>query len=139
MTDGGLPDFWYWLNSNILMSSEDFTETKKSLFLHAFYEIQVCFFCFLYKDNANNKNHQHGLTLFLLIMQINFMLQCHPSPFGTIKTIIRFHDFSCGLKCGHDILSFSLSLYIAINYLLLWVSCSRNHQLNNFSYVMVLQ
>ena len=34
--DGALLDFWYWLNSNILVSSEGITMLQKSLFSHTF-------------------------------------------------------------------------------------------------------
>ena len=34
--NGGLSDFWYWLNSNILVPSGGIIVLQKSLFSHAF-------------------------------------------------------------------------------------------------------
>ena len=65
--NGPLSDFWYWLNSNILVSSEGI-KCYKNLYFHIlFYEILICFL--LQKNDGNwDKKHHHGV---LGIMALN--------------------------------------------------------------------
>ena len=65
---GILSDFWFLLNSNILLSSEDITLPQKSFFLHTFYRIHVCYLFKASEHDSGHKNHHHVLTLFLLIL-----------------------------------------------------------------------
>ena len=57
------------------MSSENITTIQKSLLLHTFYEIPICFLLQKNEDKSDRKNHRDFLALFLLIMQIVFLLQ----------------------------------------------------------------
>ena len=70
--DGVLSNFWYWLNSNVWVSSEGIPTPQKSLFS------DIALWNFLFRkneDNSNDKNHYHILKLFLLIMKIILLLQ----------------------------------------------------------------
>ena len=57
------------------VSEKYYNTTRIFIFADFFYETQVCFLFYMNEDNSNNKNHQHVLTLFHLIMQIIFLLQ----------------------------------------------------------------
>ena len=56
--NGVFPDFGYWLNSNILVSSEG-TKMQKNLYFYilCFYAVQVCFLLRKNESNPDNKNH----------------------------------------------------------------------------------
>ena len=73
--NSALSDFWYWLNYNILVSSESIKIINKKLFLHTFLCIQVCFLLQKKESNLNNKNRHDVYKLFLLIMLRDFLLQ----------------------------------------------------------------
>ena len=49
--NGALADFWHWLNSNILVSSEGVIMLQKSSFPRISYKIHVCFL--LQKNEGN--------------------------------------------------------------------------------------
>ena len=72
--NSALSDFWYWLNYNILVSSESIKIIKRK-FLHTFLCIQVCFLLQKKESNSNNKNRHDVYKLFLLIMLRDFLLQ----------------------------------------------------------------
>ena len=75
IVNGALSHVYYWLNSNILVSSKGIETLQKSLFSYTFYEIHVCFLFQKKEDNSDNKNHCSILTLFLLIITVIFLLQ----------------------------------------------------------------
>ena len=56
-------DFWYWLSSNVLVSSEGIATIQKSLLSHTFLW-DSCFLLQRNEENSHNKNHCGVLTLF---------------------------------------------------------------------------
>ena len=73
--NGVLSDFWYCLNSYILVSAQGITALEKLIFLHTFLFDSGLFFVLNERRQSNNKNHYHGLTLFPLNNADNFLLQ----------------------------------------------------------------
>ena len=94
-----LSDFWYWLNSNILVSSEGIITLQKNLLSHTF--LCSSSLPFVVKDNLNNKSHHYYLLmLFFLITLVIFFtvrwwnfrplrLAWYPFLSGIIKRINR--------------------------------------------------
>ena len=91
-----MPDFWYWLNYNTLVSSEGITILQKSFFHILFSAIQLCF-C----SKGMKTIHHYFLKLFLLIMPIIFLLQDNAIVLFRLKSLYEwlvFHDLSYVLK-----------------------------------------
>ena len=55
--NGALSDFWYWLISNILVSSKGIITLQRVVFLILFYAIQVWFLP-NNEGNRDNKNYR---------------------------------------------------------------------------------